>query len=45
MEEAEWIAKEEHLSSKMAVIAGVGTWNYYWKLGYELDGPYMVKEL
>lgn len=29
MEEAERIAQEEHLSEKMAVIAGVGTRNYY----------------
>ena len=25
--------------------AGVGTRNYYRKLGYELEGPYMVKHL
>jgi elongator complex protein 3 len=29
----------------MAVISGVGTRNYYRKLGYELEGPYMVKSL
>ncbi|KAK4337178.1 hypothetical protein RND71_043494 [Anisodus tanguticus] len=45
MEEAERIAKEEHGSSKIAVISGVGTRNYYRKLGYELDGPYMSKSL
>ena len=45
MEEAERIAKCEHKSSKLAVIAGVGTRNYYRKLGYELDGPYMSKIL
>lgn len=27
----------------MAIIAGVGTRGYYWKLGYQLEGPYMVK--
>lgn len=43
MEEAERIAREEHGSTKLAVIAGVGTRNYYRKLGYELDGPYMSK--
>lgn len=43
MEEAERIARNEHLSDKMAVIAGVGTRNYYRKLGYHLEGPYMVK--
>ncbi|XP_025110587.1 elongator complex protein 3 [Pomacea canaliculata] len=45
MEEAERIAREEHGSSKIAVISGVGTRNYYRKIGYELEGPYMTKSL
>ncbi|XP_031571447.1 elongator complex protein 3 [Actinia tenebrosa] len=45
MEEAERIAREEHGSIKIAVISGVGTRNYYRKIGYELEGPYMVKTL
>lgn len=45
MEEAERIAKEEHGSTKLLVISGVGTRNYYRKLGYELDGPYVSKIL
>jgi elongator complex protein 3 len=45
MEEAERIAREEHGSTKIVVIAGVGTRHYYRKLGYELDGPYMSKVL
>ncbi|XP_041950458.1 elongator complex protein 3 [Alosa sapidissima] len=45
MEEAARIAQEEHGSSKLAVISGVGTRNYYRKMGYELEGPYMVKRL
>lgn len=45
MEEAERIAREEHGSVKLAVIAGVGTRHYYRKLGFELDGPYMSKKL
>lgn len=45
MEEAARIAKEEHGSSKISVISGVGTRGYYAKLGYELDGPYMSKML
>jgi elongator complex protein 3 len=45
MEEAERISKEEHGSNKIAVISGVGTRNYYSKLGYYLEGPYMVKNL
>ena len=45
MEEAERIAITEHGSSKMSVISGVGTRNYYRKLGYALDGVYMSKSL
>ncbi len=45
MEEAERIAREEHDSTKMVVISGVGTRQYYRKLGYFLEGPYMVKWL
>jgi len=45
MEEAERVAREEYGSTKMAVIAGVGTRHYYRKLGYHLEGPYMVKSL
>ena len=45
MEEAERIAREEHGSIKLAVISGVGTRHYYRKLGYELEGTYMVKYL
>lgn len=43
MEEAERIAIEEHGAHKLAVISGVGTRNYYMKLGYHLEGTYMVK--
>ena len=45
MEEAERIACLEHRSHKMAVISGVGTRHYYRKMGYQLEGPYMVKNL
>lgn len=45
MNEAERIAIQEHGSTKIAVISGVGTRHYYRKLGYELDGPYMSKML
>ena len=42
---AEQIAKENSYS-KVAVIAGVGTREYYKnKCGYELEGTYMVKKL
>ena len=45
LEEAERISAMEHRSSKLLVISGVGTRHYYRKLGYHLEGPYMVKHL
>lgn len=45
MEEAERIARDEHGSSKISVISGVGVRSYYEKLGYSLEGPYMSKNL
>lgn len=40
--EAEKIARQ-HGYKKMAVIAGVGIREYYRRLGYELEGTYMIK--
>ncbi|KAG9395641.1 Histone acetyltransferase ELP3 [Carpediemonas membranifera] len=45
VEEAERVARDEHGSTKLAIIAGVGTRGYYAGLGYRLEGPYMVKDL
>jgi len=44
MKRAELIALENGYK-RIAVIAGIGTRGYYKKLGYELKGTYMVKEL
>lgn len=44
METAERIALEKGMK-KMVVISGVGVRGYYRKLGYELEGDYMVKRL
>ena len=44
MAEAEKIAKEKGYK-KMAVISGVGVREYYKKLGYHLEGTYMIKDL
>ena len=44
LEKAEEISKKSGYQ-KMAVIAGVGTRNYYRKWGYELEGTYMTKEI
>lgn len=35
----------EHGKRKMLVISGVGVREYYRKLGYEREGPYMAKQL
>jgi elongator complex protein 3 len=42
MAESERLASEAGYK-KMAVIAGIGTREYYKKLGYTLEGTYMVK--
>ena len=44
MKKAEEITKEKGFN-KLRVISGVGVREYYRKLGYELEGAYMVKEL
>lgn len=44
LEEAEKLSKRGGYR-KIAVIAGVGTRNYYRKWGYELEGTYMTKKI
>jgi elongator complex protein 3 len=43
LEEAETIAKT-YYKNKMVVISGVGVRGYYRKLGYRLEGAYMIKK-
>ena len=43
--EAERIARDEFLCTKMLVISGIGVREYYAKHGYTRDGPYMSKTL
>ncbi|MGB9660102.1 MAG: tRNA uridine(34) 5-carboxymethylaminomethyl modification radical SAM/GNAT enzyme Elp3 [Nitrososphaerales archaeon] len=45
MNEAERIAKEEFDSRKIVVMSAIGTREYYRRLGYEKEGPYMVKSI
>lgn len=45
LKEAERIAKDELGVEKIAVISAVGTRQYYRKLGYRQDGPYVSKVL
>ena len=44
MNDAEEMAKKNGFK-KIAVIAGIGTREYYRKFGYRLQGTYMVKSL
>ena len=44
MQKAEEISKRNN-KDKIIVISGVGVRGYYRKLGYDLEGPYMVKKL
>jgi elongator complex protein 3 len=45
LKEAERISKDELRVDKIAVISAVGTRQYYKKLGYQQDGPYVSKVL
>ncbi len=45
MQEAERITKYEFGLNKLAVISAVGTRQYYKRLGYDMDGPYVSKVL
>ncbi len=44
VETAEKIAKENN-KNKILVISGIGAREYYKKLGYKIEGPYMSKKL
>ena len=45
LKEAERITRDELGLSKIAIISAVGTRQYYKKLGYQQDGPYVSKVL
>ena len=45
MGEAEKISREDFDARKILVISAIGTREYYKKLDYKLDGPYMSKQL
>jgi elongator complex protein 3 len=45
MQEAERITKDEFGVRKLSVISAVGTREYYKKLGYTKNGPYVSKVL
>jgi len=44
LEEAEFVAKK-YKKKKILIISGVGVREYYKKLGYKKEGPYMVKNI
>lgn len=43
--EAERIAREDYDIKRAVVLSGLGSRPYYRRLGYQLEGPYMVKNL
>lgn len=43
LKKAESIANEEFEKDKLLIISGIGVRDYYRKLGYHKDGPYMSK--
>ena len=45
MENAEKIAVEDYNSKKLAVISGIGARDWFYKMGYKLDGYYVSKKL
>jgi elongator complex protein 3 len=45
LQEAERIAREESGADRLSVLSGIGAREYYRSLGYDPEGPYMVKEL
>ena len=45
MKEAEVIAKDEFGAKKLSVISAIGTREYYMRLGYVKNGPYVSKVL
>jgi len=45
MQEAERISRDDFDVNKLAVLAGIGTRNYYRRFGYGREGPYMTKKL
>jgi len=44
LKKAEDIAKQSG-KNKMVIISGIGAREYFRKLSYEMEGPYMVKKI
>ena len=45
LEKAEDIVKNEFSTNSISIISAIGTRQYYKKFGYELNGPYVTKEI
>jgi len=45
MKNAEKISAEDFDTKKLAVISGIGARDWFYKMGYKLDGPYVSKRL
>jgi elongator complex protein 3 len=45
MKEAERIVRDEFGLRRISVLSAIGTRDYYRKIGYSKNGPYMTKSL
>ena len=45
LETAEKVCIEDYNAKKLAVISGIGARDWFFKLGYNYDGPYVSKML
>jgi elongator complex protein 3 len=45
LETAENISKKDFNAEKISVISGIGVRDWFYNMGYELDGPYVSKSL
>ena len=45
MSNAEKITAEDFDAKKLAVISGIGARDWFYDLGYNLDGPYVSKSM
>ncbi|MBY9006849.1 MAG: GNAT family N-acetyltransferase, partial [Candidatus Lokiarchaeota archaeon] len=45
MKNAEKISSEEYDGKKLVVISGIGVRDWFYDLGYKLDGPYVSKKI
>jgi elongator complex protein 3 len=45
MENAEIVARDDFDAKKLSVISGIGARDWFYNLGFTLDGPFVSKSL